>query len=93
MLRYLNSCKFTEFYNKKKGVIEKEIKINFFAFLFEFQVMCEQYWPASKDKEETYGDITVSILQEEEQANFRIRTLKLCRPQSDVSTLTIFILI
>ena len=55
--------------------------------------MCEQYWPASKDKEETYGDITVSILQEEEQANFRIRTLKLCRPQSDVSIYTHFILI
>ncbi|VVD01040.1 unnamed protein product, partial [Leptidea sinapis] len=37
----------------------------------------ETYWPASKEKDETYGDITVGIVQEEELANFHIRTFRL----------------
>ncbi|XP_015175077.1 PREDICTED: receptor-type tyrosine-protein phosphatase mu isoform X1 [Polistes dominula] len=45
---------------------------------FDFiRVMCVQYWPASKDKDEEYGGIGVSILQEEQLANFHIRTIKL----------------
>ncbi|KAK6617293.1 hypothetical protein RUM44_005624 [Polyplax serrata] len=45
---------------------------------FDFiKVMCVQYWPASKDKSEYYGDIEVKILHEEELANFHIRTIKL----------------
>lgn len=39
--------------------------------------MCVQYWPASKEKDEEYGGIGVSILQEEQLANFHIRTIKL----------------
>ncbi|CAH0551471.1 unnamed protein product [Brassicogethes aeneus] len=45
---------------------------------FDFiRVMCVQYWPASHDLEETYGGITISIMQEEELANFHIRTFRL----------------
>lgn len=36
-----------------------------------------QYWPASKDKHEDYGGIGVSVLAEEELANFHIRTIKI----------------
>lgn len=39
--------------------------------------MCVQYWPASKDKDEEYGGIGVSVLKEEELANFHIRTIRL----------------
>lgn len=47
--------------------------------------MCVQYWPASKDKDEEYGGIGVSILQEEQLANFHIRTIKLYKKdESDV---------
>lgn len=38
-----------------------------------------QYWPSSKDKVEVYGQISVSVLQEEELANFHIRTFRLVR--------------
>ncbi|KAK0094149.1 hypothetical protein PV326_011718 [Microctonus aethiopoides] len=45
---------------------------------FDFiKVMCVQYWPANKDKDENYGGIGVSVLKEEELANFHIRTIKL----------------
>lgn len=47
--------------------------------------MCVQYWPPSKDKHEIYGNIGVSILQEEELANFHIRTFKLWKQEGDVS--------
>ncbi|XP_059482652.1 receptor-type tyrosine-protein phosphatase kappa [Neocloeon triangulifer] len=47
---------------------------------FDFiRVMCVQYWPASLAKSETYGDITIKVLQEEELANFRIRTIHISR--------------
>jgi len=39
--------------------------------------MCVQYWPANKEKDEEYGGIGVSVLKEEELANFHIRTIKL----------------
>ncbi|CAG4986937.1 unnamed protein product [Colias eurytheme] len=52
---------------------------------FDFiKVMCVQYWPASKDKDETYGDISVGIVQEEELANFHIRTFRLYKTEKDV---------
>ncbi|KAL6255332.1 hypothetical protein P5V15_013671, partial [Pogonomyrmex californicus] len=45
---------------------------------FDFiRVMCVQYWPASKEKDEEYGGIGVSVLKEEELANFHIRTIRL----------------
>lgn len=45
-----------------------------------------QYWPASKDKDEEYGGIGVSVLKEEELANFHIRTIKLYKKnENDVS--------
>lgn len=47
--------------------------------------MCVQYWPASKELEETYGGISISIMQEEELANFHIRTFRLFKKEGDVS--------
>lgn len=47
--------------------------------------MCVQYWPASIELEETYGPIIIKIVQEEELANFRIRTFKLYKKELDVS--------
>lgn len=45
---------------------------------FDFtKVMCVQYWPASKDKDEIYGDIGIGIAKEEELANFHIRTFRI----------------
>lgn len=47
--------------------------------------MCVQYWPPNKEKDETYGDISVGIVQEEELANFHIRTFRLYKTEKDVS--------
>lgn len=46
--------------------------------------MCVQYWPASKELEENYGGISVTIMQEEELANFHIRTFRLAKKEGDV---------
>lgn len=55
------------------------------------QVMCVQYWPASKDKDEEYGGIGVSVLKEEELANFHIRTIRLYKTnENDVSVYTLY---
>lgn len=54
--------------------------------------MCVQYWPASKDKDEEYGGIGVSVLKEEELANFHIRTIRLYKKnENDVSVFHIFV--
>lgn len=51
-----------------------------------------QYWPASKDKDEEYGGIGVSVLKEEELANFHIRTIKLYKKnENDVSPFIVVI--
>ena len=42
-----------------------------------WQVMCVQYWPVLVDREEEFGDIGVTLLKEEQLANFVIRTIKL----------------
>ena len=39
--------------------------------------MCVQYWPVLVDREEAFGDITVTLLKEEQLANFVIRTIRL----------------
>lgn len=45
---------------------------------FDFtKVMCVQYWPASKEKDEAYGDLWIGIAKEEQLANFQIRTFHL----------------
>nr|XP_032519414.1 receptor-type tyrosine-protein phosphatase kappa isoform X1 [Danaus plexippus plexippus] len=60
---------------------------------FDFiKVMCVQYWPPSKDKDETYGEISVGIVQEEELANFHIRTFRLYKMEKDVVVEERFIL-
>ena len=40
-----------------------------------------QYWPASKEKDETHGGISISVLKEEELANFHIRTFLLAKKE------------
>lgn len=45
---------------------------------FDFaKVMCVQYWPPNKEVHETYGDIHINIVKEEQLANFHIRTFRL----------------
>lgn len=57
---------------------------------FDFtKVMCVQYWPASKEKDECYGEtpehqIYIGVEKEEELANFHIRTFRLYKMQNNV---------
>lgn len=52
---------------------------------FDFtKVMCVQYWPASKDKDELYGDVHIGVAKEEELANFHIRTFRLYKMENGV---------
>lgn len=58
---------------------------------FDFtKVMCVQYWPASKEKDECYGgdipeyQIFIGVVKEEELANFHIRTFRLYKMQNNV---------
>jgi len=45
---------------------------------FDFiRVMCVQYWPAGKNKEEVYSGVGVTVENEEQLANFMIRTIRL----------------
>ena len=46
-------------------------------FLLFVQVMCVQYWPAGKNKEEVYSGVGVTVENEEQIANFMIRTIRL----------------
>lgn len=41
------------------------------------QVMCVQYWPAGKNREEVYSGIGVTVENEEQLANFMIRTIRM----------------
>uniref|UniRef100_A0A182P4Y4 Protein-tyrosine-phosphatase n=1 Tax=Anopheles epiroticus TaxID=199890 RepID=A0A182P4Y4_9DIPT len=51
---------------------------------FDFtKVMCVQYWPPNKEKEEIYGDMHITIQSEEELANFHIRTFRLFKLNKD----------
>ena len=47
---------------------------------FDFiRVMCVQYWPAAKNREEVYGGVGVTVETEEQLANFMIRlVLSMC---------------
>lgn len=49
--------------------------------------MCIQYWPPALDKEETYGDIHIGIVKEEQLANFHIRTFRIFKKSLDVGLL------
>lgn len=45
---------------------------------FDFtKVMCVQYWPASKENDETYDDLHIGIVEEEELANYCVRTFRI----------------
>lgn len=63
---------------------------------FDFtKVMCVQYWPASKDKDECYGElpeyqIYIGVVKEEELANFHIRTFRLYKMHNNVCIISIF---
>lgn len=39
--------------------------------------MCVQYWPAGRGREEVYGGVGVTVENEEQLANFMIRTIRL----------------
>ena len=39
--------------------------------------MCVQYWPAGKCREEVYSGVGVTVENEEQLANFMIRTIRL----------------
>lgn len=39
--------------------------------------MCVQYWPAGKNREEVYSGIGVTVENEEQLANFMIRTIRM----------------
>ena len=39
--------------------------------------MCVQYWPAGRDREEVYSGVGVTVENEEQLANFMIRTIRL----------------
>lgn len=47
--------------------------------------MCIQYWPSAKVNSENYGDLNISVLHEEELANFHIRTIQVVKKQGTVS--------
>lgn len=49
------------------------------------QVMCIQYWPPALEKTEVYGDIHIGIVNEEQLANFQIRTFRIWKETLDVS--------
>ncbi len=45
---------------------------------FDFiRVMCVQYWPAGRAREEVYSGVGVTVENEEQLANFMIRTIRL----------------
>lgn len=47
---------------------------------FDFiKVMCNQYWPSQVNQTENYGDIGVTVLDEEYLANFVIRNIKIAK--------------
>lgn len=39
--------------------------------------MCVQYWPTDLDKPEEYGNLEITLLAEEQLANFFIRTVRI----------------
>lgn len=43
-----------------------------------------QYWPPAIDKQEVYGDIHIGIVNEEQLANFQIRTFKVWKLTPEV---------
>lgn len=49
--------------------------------------MCIQYWPSAKVNSENYGDLNISVLHEEELANFHIRTIQVVKKQGTVSNI------
>lgn len=46
-----------------------------------------QYWPPALDKQEVYGDIHIGIVNEEQLANFQIRTFRVWKLTPNVRTL------
>lgn len=49
------------------------------------KVMCVQYWPPNMEVHETYGDIHINIVKEEQLANFQIRTFRLYKKNEEVN--------
>ncbi|KAG8178339.1 hypothetical protein JTE90_029293 [Oedothorax gibbosus] len=52
--------------------------------VFDFiRVMCVQYWPTDLDKPEEYGNLEITLLAEEQLANFFIRTVKIKKGEEE----------
>ena len=52
--------------------------------------MCVQYWPAGKNKEEVYSGVGVTVENEEQLANFMIRTIRLRKVRGSLSQILKF---
>ena len=61
-------------FNKDRNNLYNFISIFIFILI---KVMCVQYWPAGKNKEEVYAGVGVTVENEEQIANFMIRTIRL----------------
>ena len=53
--------------------------------------MCVQYWPAGKNREEIYSGVGVTVENEEQLANFMIRTIRM-RKVRNIIFIYLFIL-
>ena len=53
--------------------------------------MCVQYWPAGKNKEEAYSGVYVMVENEEQIANFMIRTIRLRKVSNSLNRSTLAI--
>ena len=77
------SCIVMVMTSRKGQRIPKE-RTRMHTFLFQvtrtfdfIRVMCVQYWPAGKNREEVYSGVGVTVENEEQLANFMIRTIRL----------------
>lgn len=52
--------------------------------------MCVQYWPTDLDKPEEYGNLEITLLAEEQLANFFIRTVKIRKVKKKLISLLPF---
>ena len=46
--------------------------------------MCVQYWPAGKNREEIYSGVGVTVENEEQLANFMIRTIRMRKVRNSI---------
>ena len=52
--------------------------------------MCVQYWPAGKNREEIYSGVGVTVENEEQLANFMIRTIRMRKVRNIIKIIIFF---